>query len=145
VDSQGRVIRGQRKGRGSIFTSQTKHRKGACGLRGVDFAERNGYVRGVVKEIIHDPGRGAPVAKVQFANRYKFKKDNVQWTATEGTYTGQFIYCGKRGELSPPGRGVSLLGNTCSGASCAYARKPAPFPRARAAPDGSRSRGCVIR
>ena len=51
----------------------------------------------MVKDIIHDPGRGAPVVKVQFPNRYHFKKDNVQWTATEGTYTGQFIYCGKKG------------------------------------------------
>ena len=99
--SQGRIIRGQRKGRGSIFTSHTKHRKGACGLRTNDFAERNGYIRGVVKEIIHDPGRGAPVAKIQFADRYKFGKQNVQWTATEGTYTGQFIYCGKKGTPVP--------------------------------------------
>ena len=94
---QGRIIRGQRKGRGSVFTSHTKHRKGACGLRVIDYAERNGYIRGVVKDIIHDPGRGAPVAKVQFSNRYKYAKQNTQWTATEGTYTGQFIYCGKKG------------------------------------------------
>ena len=95
--SQGRIIRGQRKGQGSIFTSNTKHRKGACGLRVFDYAERYGYVRGVVKDIIHDPGRGAPVAKVQFTDRYRYKKTNCQWTATEGTYTGQFIYCGKKG------------------------------------------------
>jgi len=97
----GRIIRGQRKGRGSIFVSHTKHRKGACGLRVYDFAERNGYVRGVVKDIIHDPGRGAPVAMVQFANRYRFKKDKVQFTATEGTYTGQFLYFGRRAQLVP--------------------------------------------
>ena len=58
-------------------------------------------MRGVVKDIIHDPGRGAPIAKIQFANRYHFKKDNVQWTATEGMYTGQFVYCGKRAQLVP--------------------------------------------
>ena len=54
-----------------------------------------------MKDIIHDPGRGAPIAKIQFNNRYRFKKDNVQWTATEGTYTGQFIYCGKKAQLVP--------------------------------------------
>jgi len=97
----GRIIRGQRKGQGSIFTSNTKHRKGACGLRVFDYAERYGYVRGVVKDIIHDPGRGAPVAKVQFTDRYRYKKTNCQWTATEGTYTGQFIYCGKKAQLVP--------------------------------------------
>ena len=101
------IIRGQRKGRGSIFVSHTKHRKGACGLRTLDFAERNGYIRGVVKDLIHDPGRGAPVAKVQFADPYKFRKQNVQWTATEGTYTGQFIYCGKKA-LLVPGNVLSL-------------------------------------
>ena len=36
-------------------------------------AERHGYVRGVVKQIIHDPGRGAPLAKVQFRDPYKYK------------------------------------------------------------------------
>merc|ERR1719331_1932881 len=97
----GRCIRGQRKGRGSIFVSHTKHRKGPCGLRPIDYSEKYGYVRGVVKDIIHDPGRGAPIAKVQFNSPYKFKKQNVQWTATEGTYTGQFIYCGKKATLVP--------------------------------------------
>jgi len=104
----GRIIRGQRKGRGSIFVSHTKHRKGSTGLRVLDFAERNGFIRGVVKDIIHDPGRGAPIAKVQFSDPYRYKKQNVQWTATEGTYTGQFIYCGKKGERSPPLRRAPL-------------------------------------
>jgi len=97
----GRIIRGQRKGRGSIFTSHTKHRKGAVKLRPLDYAEKNGYVRGVVRELIHDPGRGAPIAKVQFNSPYRYKKENFQWTATEGTYTGQFIYCGKKAQLVP--------------------------------------------
>lgn len=97
----GRCIRGQRKGAGSIFVSHTKHRKGPTGLRTLDFAERNGYTRGVVKDIIHDPGRGAPIAKLQFSDAYQYKKRNVQWTATEGTYTGQFIYCGKKATLVP--------------------------------------------
>ena len=29
-----------------------------------DFSERHGYIKGVVTEIIHDSGRGAPLAKV---------------------------------------------------------------------------------
>merc|ERR1712203_387873 len=44
----GRVIRAQRKGAGSIFVSHTKHRKGAPRLRPVDYAKRNGYIKGVV-------------------------------------------------------------------------------------------------
>ena len=60
----GRVIRSQRKGRGSIFTSHTTHRKGAAKHRVLDAAERNGYIKGVVTEILHDSGRGAPLARV---------------------------------------------------------------------------------
>lgn len=41
----GRVIRSQRKGRGSVFTSHTKHRKGAAKLRHIDYAERHGYIK----------------------------------------------------------------------------------------------------
>ena len=45
----GRVIRAQRKGPGGIFKAHTKNRKGAAALRAVDYAERHGYVKGVVK------------------------------------------------------------------------------------------------
>jgi len=61
----GRVIRAQRKGAaGGVFKSHTTHRKGCAQLRKLDAAERNGYIKGVVTEIIHDSGRGAPLAKV---------------------------------------------------------------------------------
>merc|ERR1712224_614348 len=62
----GRVIRGQRKGRGSIFKSHNKDRKGAAKLRVLDYGERYGVVKGVVKDIIHDSGRGAPLIKANF-------------------------------------------------------------------------------
>lgn len=45
----GRVIRGQRKGAGSVFRAHVKHRKGPAKLRAVDFAERHGYIKGIVK------------------------------------------------------------------------------------------------
>lgn len=61
----GRVIRGQRKGAGSVFKSHNTHRKGAAKFRKLDAAERNGYMKGVVTEILHDPGRGAPLARVR--------------------------------------------------------------------------------
>lgn len=47
--AMGRVIRGQRKGAGSVFRAHVKHRKGAARLRAVDFAERHGYIKGIVK------------------------------------------------------------------------------------------------
>ncbi|KAJ1993908.1 60S ribosomal protein L2 [Dimargaris cristalligena] len=96
----GRVIRAQRKGKGSIFKAVTRLRKGAAKLRSLDFAERNGYIRGVVKEIIHDPGRGAPLAKVQFRNMYRFQRDTETFIATEGMHTGQFVYCGQKANLT---------------------------------------------
>ncbi|KAI8592014.1 60S ribosomal protein L2A [Geranomyces variabilis] len=96
----GRVIRAQRKGAGGIFKSHTKHRKGAAKLRSNDFAERHGYIRGIVKEIIHDPGRGAPLARVVFRDPYRYKQREETFIATEGMFTGQFIYCGKKAALT---------------------------------------------
>jgi large subunit ribosomal protein L8e len=96
----GRVIRVQRKGAGSIFTAHTKNRKGAAKLRPLDYAERNGYIRGLVKEIIHDPGRGAPLARVVYRDPYRYGLKSHTVIATEGMYTGQFVYSGKKAVLN---------------------------------------------
>jgi len=96
----GRVIRSQRKGKSSIFKSRTTHKKGAAKLRPLDYSERHGYVRGLVKDIIHDPGRGAPLARVVFRNAYHARKDRETFVCAEGMYTGQFIYCGKKATLT---------------------------------------------
>jgi len=53
-----------------------------------------------VKDIIHDPGRGAPLAQVVFNDPYKFKKHTETFIANEGMYTGQFIYAGKKATLT---------------------------------------------
>ena len=52
------------------------------------------YVKGVVKDIIHDPGRGAPLAKVAFRDPYRYKQRVEYFIAVEGMFTGQFIYAG---------------------------------------------------
>merc|ERR1712225_192720 len=72
--TMGRVIRNQRKGRGSIFTANTRLNKNPAQFRQLDYAEAHGYIRGVVKEIIHDPGRGAPLARVVFRAPYQTSK-----------------------------------------------------------------------
>ncbi|XP_064615153.1 large ribosomal subunit protein uL2-like [Liolophura sinensis] len=95
----GRVIRSQRKGPGSVFKSHTNHRKGAARLRAVDYAERHGYIKGVIRDIIHDSGRGAPLAKVMFRDPYRYRQRVETFIAAEGMYTGQFIYCGKKATL----------------------------------------------
>jgi large subunit ribosomal protein L8e len=53
-----------------------------------------------VKEIIHDPGRGAPLARVVFKSPYRFKQITETFIANEGMYTGQFIYAGKNAALT---------------------------------------------
>mmetsp|Transcript_8011 Transcript_8011/g.15943 ORF Transcript_8011/g.15943 Transcript_8011/m.15943 type:complete len:262 (-) Transcript_8011:1800-2585(-) len=95
----GRVIRAQRKGAGGIFKAHTTKRKGKAKFRPLDYAEKCGYIRGVVKSITHDPGRGAPLVKVQFRNLYKFKKTIGTFLASEGMYIGQLIYCGKKAKM----------------------------------------------
>lgn len=96
----GRVIRNQRKGRSPIFGAINRLNKAPAKFRSLDYAERHGYVRGVVKQIIHDPGRGAPLAKVVFRDPYKFKLHTETFIANEGMYTGQFIYAGKNAALT---------------------------------------------
>ena len=76
------------------------HRKGAVKLRHYDYAERHGYIRGIIKEIIHDPGRGAPLAKVQFRDPYHFRKITETFVATEGMFTGQFVHCGTKAQIT---------------------------------------------
>jgi large subunit ribosomal protein L8e len=95
----GRVIRAQRRSH-TIFKSHTHHRKAPARLRNLDYAERNGYIRGVVKDIIHDPGRGAPLARVVFRDPYRYKLRSETFIATEGLHTGAFIYCGKKATLT---------------------------------------------
>lgn len=80
--------------------AHTKHRLGAAKLRTLDYAEREGYVKGHVKEIAHDPGRGAPVLRVEFRNAYRYKKDTELIIAAEGMYSGQFMYCGAKAQLA---------------------------------------------
>lgn len=86
--------------RGSIFTAHTRLNKAPAKFRTYDFAEKHGYIRGVVKEIVHDPGRGAPLAKVVFRDPYRYKLHTETFIANEGMYTGQFIYAGKNANLT---------------------------------------------
>uniref|UniRef100_A0A671XW51 Large ribosomal subunit protein uL2 n=1 Tax=Sparus aurata TaxID=8175 RepID=A0A671XW51_SPAAU len=101
----GRVIRGQRKGAGSVFKAHVKHRKGAAKLRHIDFAERHGYIKGIVKDIIHDPGRGAPLAKVDSSSTVA-RRLNIGNVLPVGTMPEGTIICcveekpGDRGKLA---------------------------------------------
>ena len=50
-----------------------------------------------MKDIVHDPGRGAPLAKVAFRDTYRYKQRIEYFVAVEGMYTGQFVYAGSKG------------------------------------------------
>ena len=96
----GRVIRKCRKGKGSVFTSHSTGRIAPCKLRKLDQIEREGYIKGVVKDIVHDPGRGAPLAKVVFRDPYKYKLRTEYFVASEGMHTGQHIFCGRKAQIT---------------------------------------------
>jgi hypothetical protein len=95
----GRVIRAQRRSH-AIFSAHTHLNKNPARLRPLDFAEKNGYIRGIVKDIIHDSGRGAPLARVVFRDPYRYKLRSETFIATEGLHTGAFVYCGKKASLA---------------------------------------------
>ena len=97
----GRSIRSQKKGNPkSIYKAHFFHRVGEARYRTLDYAERHGYIKGVVREIIHDPGRGAPLARVQFRDPYTHRMITEHYLAAEGMYSGQYIYCGAKASLS---------------------------------------------
>ena len=48
----------------------------------------NRYIKGVVKEIVHDSGRGAPLARVVFRDPYRYKHRTEYFVAVEGLFTG---------------------------------------------------------
>lgn len=48
---------------------------------------------------MHDPGRGAPLARVTFRDPYRYRLKKELFLAPEGLYTGQFVYCGRKANL----------------------------------------------
>ncbi len=55
----------------------------------------------VLCQIVHDSGRGAPLAKVVFLRPYKYKFREETFIATKVFFTlGQFIYVGKKASLN---------------------------------------------
>ena len=62
----------QRRGRGTPTYKSASHRfKGRIAYRYYDDIEKEGSLKGRVVDIIHDPGRSAPLAQVQFENDEK--------------------------------------------------------------------------
>ncbi len=64
------------------------HRLAPAKFRNLDYSERRGYIKGIVKDIVHDPGRGAPLDRVTFRNPYKYGVRKEYFVACEGLYSG---------------------------------------------------------
>jgi len=90
----------RRKGKGSVYRANVHKRIGASKLRVLDHSERKGYVRGLVKEILHDPGRGAPMMRVHFRHPLHYRRVVALMVAPEGVYTGQYLTMGKKAGLA---------------------------------------------
>jgi len=65
----------------------------------------------LLQDLIHDPGRGAPLAKVVFRDPYRYKQRVELFIAAEGMHTGQFLYCGKKGlhHMNTTGNAVCVV------------------------------------
>ncbi|MBS7616446.1 50S ribosomal protein L2 [Candidatus Bathyarchaeota archaeon] len=93
----GKRIRVQRRGRGgSQFKAATHKRVAPACYPAItatgDISEI--AVNGVVEEIVHDPGRGTPLAFVRFENG-----DNCYLVIPEGIYLGQQIQMGGKAQV----------------------------------------------
>jgi len=56
-------------------------------------------VKGKVVDIIHDSGRGAPLAVVEYFNQKGYGKKKDYMVAVEGMFTGQFVFSGKKADI----------------------------------------------
>ena len=54
----------------------------------------------MVRAIRHDPGRNCPIVQVDFRDPYQYKKQTEYFLAAEGTYSGQYIFCGRKATVS---------------------------------------------
>ena len=81
----GKRIRVQRRGRGSpTFRASTHKRVAPVQYPSMSIEEREGVIRGQVVKILHDPGRGSPLASI------KLDTGETYYTVVpEGVYEGQ--------------------------------------------------------
>lgn len=91
----GKRIRVQRRGRGSpTFRAATHKRVAPVRYPPMSREEREGAVQGQVVELLHDPGRGSPLASV------KLETGETYYTVVpEGIYEGQPIQIGSKASI----------------------------------------------
>lgn len=83
----------QNRGKGTPTYRAPSHKyKGQ--LRHIN-TEKNATVRGHITEILHDPARNAPIARVALENM------NQLIIIPEGVFVGEEIFCGPSAEIKP--------------------------------------------
>jgi large subunit ribosomal protein L2 len=103
----GKRIRVQRRGRGGPTFRASTHKRVAPAQYPLTMASKQYFetaINGVVDDLVHDPGRGAPLALIKFENGEK-----CYTIVPEGTYTGQKIQLGGKapaevGNILPVGK-----------------------------------------
>jgi large subunit ribosomal protein L2 len=88
----GKRILVQRRGRGGIQFRSKDHLKIAPARYPQDGMDN--LMRGVIKEILHEPGRHTPISLVELENGQEF-----YYIPPEGVYEGQEIQIGKGAEV----------------------------------------------
>ncbi len=93
----GKKIIAQRRGKGSSTYRAPSHKYlGKVKYRTLDERERGDSLLAEVIDVLHDPGRTAPVARV----RYENGEERLVLVA-EGTSTGDIIECGISAQVKP--------------------------------------------
>ncbi|WP_456472619.1 50S ribosomal protein L2 [Methanocaldococcus sp.] len=93
----GKRLVAQRRGRGSpTYTCPSHKRRGEAKYRKFDELEKNGKVVGKILDILHDPGRSAPVAEVKFETG-----EEKIMLIPEGMKVGDLIECGALADIKP--------------------------------------------
>ena len=103
----GKRIRVQRRGRGGPTFRASTHKRVAPAQYPLTTATKEYYetsMKGVIEELVHDPGRGTPLALVRFTNG-----ESCYTVVPEGVYSGQQIQMGGKapievGNILPIGR-----------------------------------------
>ncbi|MGQ9625011.1 MAG: 50S ribosomal protein L2 [Candidatus Bathycorpusculaceae bacterium] len=107
----GKRIRVQRRGHGGPTFRASTHKRVAPAQYPPTIKPKEYYevtIKGVVEEIVHDPGRGTPLALIRFENG-----ETCYTVIPEGVYEGQKIYMG--GNASPEVGNVLPLGKIPEG------------------------------
>lgn len=105
----GKRIRVQRRGRGSsTFTASTHKRVAPVQYPPMSNKQQEGVIQGQVKDIVHDPGRGAPMASIKLETGETYYS-----VVPEGVYEGQPTQIG--GEASVDIGNVLPLGKIPEG------------------------------